>query len=401
MNRRGFLRAAGASLLAARAPRARSAENLRIDSVEVYPVRLWTRSDQGVLPRFEGPRDIRRWRYGGPFAQLASAVVVIVKTDQGLVGYGLGAGGAVAREIVEGHLRNLLIGMNPLDVELLWDQMYSSSLAYGRRGVFVMALSGVDNALWDILGKHAGLPVYRLLGGAVKAEAPAYFTGVDPEVGLQLGFEHFKLPIRDGVFEGRAGMERVEGVLREARQVIGPERSLMIDVSSRWHDVAYVKEMARRLEPTRLYFIEEPLSPDDVLGHAELVREIRSTRIAGGEHEYTQHGFRMLFHHRAIEIAQPDVTWCGGVTALRKISAMAEERGIPFIPHRGGSLYGLPLVLSSANAPLAESFGTGDAASDLMLAMTAPFERGRYSPSDKPGFGTEVTEQLVRRHAIE
>jgi L-rhamnonate dehydratase len=397
-SRRQFLSTLAAPAFAAAAE---SAPKQKIVSVEATPVNLWSRSTQGALPKFSGPNDPNRWRYTGPYAQLASAMIVTIKTDQGVTGYGLGAGGAAAATIIHGHLRNLLLGMNPLDIELLWDQMYTSSAMYGRRGVFVMALSGVDNALWDVAGKTMNQPVYRLLGGTTKEKAPSYFTSADPEAGLALGFEHFKLPIRDGVFEGRAGMDRTEGVLREARQAIGPDRSLMIDCGLRWDDLAYAKEMARRLEPVRLYFIEEPLSPDNVLGYSELVREVDSTLIASGEHEYTQYGFEMLFHHSAVEVVQPDVTWCGGVTALRKIAALCGARGLTFLPHRGGSLFGLPLVLSTPHAPLAESFGTGDAASDLMLAMTARFEKGHYFPPEKPGFGTEISDELIRKHRRE
>ncbi len=395
--RRSFLSAVAAPALAA----AQASPPQKIVSVEATPVNLWSRSTQGKLPRFNGPNDPQRWRYSGPFAQLASALVVTINTDQGVVGYGLGAGGAAGATIVEGHLRNLLVGMNPLDIELLWDQMYASSAMYGRRGVFAMALSGVDNALWDIAGKTMNQPVYRLLGGTTKEKIPSYFTSADPEVGLRLGFEHFKIPIRDGVFEGRAGMERTEGILREARQAIGPDRSLMIDCGLKWNDVAYTKQMARRLEEVRLYFIEEPLSPDDVLGYAELVREVETTLIASGEHEYTQYGFEMLFHHDAVEVVQPDVTWCGGVTAARKIAAMCSAKGLTFLPHRGGSLFGLPLALSTPHCPLAESFGTGDAASDLMLAMSAEFDKGHYFPPEKPGFGTQITDALIRKHARE
>ena len=394
-NRRQFFSTLAAPAFAA----AHSTPPQKIVSVEATPVDLWARSDQGALPKFKGPNDPNRWRYTGPYSQLASAMIVTIKTDQGVTGYGLGAGGAVAATIIDGHLKNLLLGMNALDIELLWDQMYTSSAMYGRRGVFVMALSGVDNALWDIAGKAMDQPVYRLLGGATKERAPSYFTSANPEAGLELGFQHFKLPIKDGVAEGRAGMERIEGVLREARQAIGPDHSLMIDCGLRWDDLAYTKEMAKRLEPVRLYFIEEPLSPDNILGYSELVRDIDSTRIASGEHEYTQYGFEMLFHHDAVEVVQPDVTWCGGVTALRKIAAMCQTRGLTFLPHRGGSLYGLPLVLSSPHAPLAESFGTGDAASDLMLAITAEFDKGCYLPPTKPGFGTAITDELVRKHA--
>ncbi len=141
-------------------------------------------------------------------------------------------------------------------------------------------------------------------------------------------------------------------------------------------------------------------APDNVLGYQRLVREIDTTRIASGEHEYTQYGFRLLFEHDAVEVVQPDVSWCGGVTALRRIAALAAERDLPFIPHRGGSLFGLPLVLATPHSPLAESFGTGDDGTDLMVAMTPRFEKGHYYPSENPGFGTEVDEELDRKHSV-
>lgn len=373
-------------------------DKLKIVSVDAYPVKLWANSAQGTLPKFDSDFDPRRWSYRGPLAQLAGAIMVVIKTDQGHVGFGMGAGGAAAVQVIERHLKNLLLGVNPLNIEMLWDQMYASSNAYGRRGLVVMALSGIDNALWDLYGKHAGQPVWRLLGGTTKEKAPAYFTSATPEKGLGFGFEHFKMPVRDGLFQGREGMQRTVDMLTEARQAIGPDRGLMIDCSSRWDDVAYTKEMARRLEDVRLYFIEEPLSPDNVLGYQQLVREVEGTLIASGEHEYTHHGFRMLFHHNAVEVVQPDVTWCGGVTALRRIAAMAHAEGLPFIPHRGGSLFGLPLVLSQPNASLAESFGTGDAGTEVMEAVTAPFEQGHYFPPEEAGFGTQLSEALIKRH---
>ena len=371
---------------------------MKIASVEAVPVRLWTRSSQGRLPQFDGLYDPARWRYSGPYSQLASAIVVIIKTDQGVTGYGLGAGGGAAVEIIHGHLRHLLVGTDPRNVELLWDQMYMSGIYYGRRGVFVMALSGVDNALWDIAGKHAQTPVYRMIGGATQEKVPGYITNSNPNVGLDLGFEHFKLAVRDGLTEGRDGMLRTEKMLSEARAAIGADRTLMIDCGCRWNDIGYTLEMARRLEPVGLYFIEEPLSPDNILGYQRLVNEVDSTLIVSGEHEYTQHGYQMLLHHGGTEILQPDITWCGGITAVRKIAVMGAERGLPIIPHRGSSLYGMPIVLT-ANAPLAESFGTGDAATDLMLAMASPYKDGHYFATDKPGFGTEITEKMVHDHA--
>ncbi len=406
LTRRNFVQAGAGALAAlhvlssnASAQSAVATSKLKITSVEAFPVRLWNRPAQGA-PTFKSDFDPARWRYRGPFAQLGSAIVVVIRTAGGITGFGLGAGGRVAAEIIHGHLRHLLVGANALNVELLWDQMYTSANAYGRRGVFVMALSGVDNALWDILGKHAGQPVYRLLGGATQEKSPAYKTGFDLEGGLEMGFEHFKIPIRDGVSEGRAGMDRIVDLLTRARETIGPDRSLMIDCGSRWDDVDYTIEIARRLEDVGLSWIEEPLSPDNLAGYARLVREIKSTKIASGEHEYTRFGFRELIRHNAVEVLQPDVSWCGGVTSLRRIAAMAAEHDLEFIPHRGGSLYGLPLSLSSTRCKWAESFGTGDDGTDLMEAMTAPFDAGYYYPSEKPGFGNAITEDLVKKHAI-
>jgi L-rhamnonate dehydratase len=406
MNRRRFLShtgtvLAGSTLAGPAVHLAQAAsERLQITSVDAYPVQLWADRPPRPAPKFKSDFDPARWRYRGPFAQLGSAIVVVIHTKQGVTGYGLGAGGSAAAEIIHGHLRHLLVGTNALNVEMLWDQMYTSSNAYGRRGVFVMALSGIDNALWDILGKHAGQPVYRLLGGTNKERIASYATGFNLEGGLDNGFQHFKIPIRDGLAEGAEGMRRIVDLLTKARNTIGPERSLMIDCGSRWDEVDYTIEIARRLEEVKLYWIEEPLSPDNLTGYAELVREVKSTKIASGEHEYTRFGFANLIRHKAVEVLQPDVSWCGGVTSLRRIAAMAAEHHLEFIPHRGGSLYGLPLALSSPHCRWAESFGTGDKGTELMEAMTAPFKDGYYLPPEKSGFGTEITERMVKKHAL-
>ena len=307
--------------------------------------------------------------------------------------------GGAAKYVIENHLADLLIGANPLAVELIWDQMYNSSLFYGRKGLVIMAISGVDLALWDIRGKRAGLPVHKLLGGPVKARVPAYFTGFDVEVGLKLGFRAFKQPIRDGVNEGREGMKRIENRLREVRKIIGPDCQLMIDCLCQW-DVPYTLEMAQRLQDVRLYWIEEPLSPDDITGYAQLCREVRGTLIASGEHEYTRFGFAELLRHGAVKILQPDTTWSGGLTELRKIAALAAAESLPVIPHRGGSPYGLSMILTTPNCPLAESFGIGESSNELMHALTPRFEDGYYYPTDKPGFGVELSEALLRKHSI-
>jgi L-rhamnonate dehydratase len=314
-----------------------AAVSLKIESVQAYPVPLLPASRFGT-PNFKSDHDPARWRWFGPFSQLAGSIMVEIRTDQGLTGYGLGGGGGAGAYVVNNHLRDLLAGANALNTELLWDQMFASSSFYGRRGLAVMAISGVDLALWDIAGKHAGKPVYQLLGGATKDRVPAYATGNDVERGLKLGFGAFKLPVPDGVTQGQEGMNRTIARLKAARAAIGTEKLLMIDCLARW-DVPYTLEMADRLEEVRLYFIEEPLYPDDIAGYERLCQEVRSTKIASGEHEYTRFGFQELIRHKAADVLQPDITWSGGLTELRRIAALASVASLPMIPHRGGSLY--------------------------------------------------------------
>jgi L-alanine-DL-glutamate epimerase-like enolase superfamily enzyme len=221
----------------------------KIVSVDAYPVHMYPPPPGGwPVPTFSSDDDPARWRFHGPFAQLPSSIVVVIKTNKGITGFGHGAGGNVAVEIIHGHLRHLLVGANPLNVEQLWDQMYSSGLFYGRRGVFVMALSGVDNALWDIRGKHAGKPVYRMIGGTPKNRAEVYFTHMKIDVGLELGMRNFKLMAPVGPATPEDEVDRFVSHVLSSREEIGLDARLMIDTSARFQTVEFAVEMARRLE---------------------------------------------------------------------------------------------------------------------------------------------------------
>ena len=205
--RQFFSQASGLAFLAASAGTAITSPVLllaqspvpRIREVKAYPIYINQRSD-GLLdsPAFNSDDDPRRWRYGGPFEQLPSAIIAVIKTDLGVTGFGMGAGGSAAVEIIDGHLKNLLLGSNPLNVEQLWDQMYTSGVFYGRRGIFVMALSALDNALWDIAGKYAGLPVHELLGGADRDRLEIYQTNGNFSEGKAAGVRNFKLTTSGG-----------------------------------------------------------------------------------------------------------------------------------------------------------------------------------------------------------
>ena len=377
-----------------------SAQGSRITvrAVDAYPIYIGPRSD-GLLdpPAFDSDDDPRRWRWGGPFEQLPSAIIAVVKTDQGIVGFGMGAGGSAAVEIIRGHLRHLLIGTDPRNVEQLWDQMYSSALLYGRRGLFPMALSAVDNALWDIAGKHAGRPVARMIGGWPRERLAIYQTGGDVRAGLARGIRHFKVGTRVGPHTPPDEQRRVAEAVVAARDLVGPDGNLMIDCVSRNGTADWAVGFARQLRPAGLYFMEELLSPDNVFGYAELVRRIGGggpgwTRVACGEHEYTEHGFDVLVRLAAAEVLQPDITWCGGLTAARRIRDLVEGAGLQLIPHRGGSVWGLPIALTARTCTMAESFPAG---SPILDAMSPRFDDGDYVAPTAPGFGSTLTERMV------
>ena len=314
----------------------------------------------------------------------------------------MGAGGGAAVEIIDGHLKHLLMDANPLNVEQLWDQMYSSALFYGRRGLFAMALSAVDNALWDIAGKHAGRPVYELLGGANRDRIAVYQTGGDVAQGRANGIRHFKRGIQVGPHTPADQLGRVIDSVLAARDAMGPDGNLMTDCVSRNGTVEWAVPFAERLRPANLYFMEELLSPDDVFGYAELVRRIGGggpgwTRVACGEHEYTEYGFDVLVRVGSAEILQPDITWCGGTTAGRRIARLVEAAGLEIIPHRGGSSWGLPIALTSSSCTMAESFPAG---SPILDAMSPAVESGYVIAPAAPGFGTTLSEEMVLEHRL-
>lgn len=369
----------------------------RIDSVQAWPMPLLGTGRFGTA-EFKGDQDPARGRWFGPFSQLAGSILVEIRTTGGLKGYGLGGGGAAAAFVITQHLKDLLLGADPANIEALWEQMYSSSIFYGRKGLAIQAISGIDLALWDLAGKAAGKPVYQLLGGATKDRVPVYLTSKNVQFGVERGIKAFKLPVDSSPQDGRPGMKKAVDQIEAARKAIGPDADLMIDVLCRWN-VPYTMEMAERLAPSRLMFIEEPLNPDDMAGYAELCASVHSTRIASGEHEYTRYGFENLIARKAAHILQPDITWSGGLTELRKIAVLASAHQLPMIPHRGGSAYGLQLILATAHCQLAESFGVGEPGNEIMQAMSPRFENGYLYPGTKPGFGVELTDALIRKHA--
>jgi L-rhamnonate dehydratase len=322
------------------------------------------------------------------------AFTVEISTDKNVKGYGRGgpAGGA----IVEKHLTKLLVNEDPFNIERIWDIMWRSTMYYGRAGAVVNAISGVDNALWDLVGNALQTPVYRLLGGETKPRIPTYCTGNDLEQHVKYGFKRLKLAIPHGPADGKDGMRKNVELVKRTRDILGPDGDIMLDCWMAWTE-RYTLEIAEMFEPYKVYWMEECLQPHDYEGFGRLRQAIKSTRIVTGEHEYTRYGFRQLLEHKAAVIWQPDVNWCGGMTELRRIGALAAAYDIDVIPHGGGLGEGVHYVMAATNSPWAEMFmpapGGPQAVYDLWeerYNLTKGPEGIYMRPSDKPGFGWDI-----------
>jgi L-rhamnonate dehydratase len=326
-------------------------------------------------------------------------LVVEIEAADGTVGFAVTTGGEPAAFIVERHLARFLEGRDPAAIEKIWDQMYFATQYYGRKGLVVNAISGVDLALWDLLGKLRGEPVYQLLGGAVRDELVFYATGSRPDLAQQLGFIGGKLPLHHGPAEGEEGLRRNLEALGQMRSRVGPDFWLMLDC---WMslDLPYAVRLSHGAREHGLKWIEEALSPDDYWGYAQLKRSTPpGMLVTTGEHEATRWGFRMLLEMECCDIIQPDVGWCGGITELIKIAALADSRGVMVVPH-GSSVYSYHFVITRHNSPFAEFLMMAPEA-DRVVPMFHPQllgepvpVNGRLKLSDKPGFGVELNRSL-------
>ncbi|MHC4401932.1 MAG: enolase C-terminal domain-like protein [Planctomycetota bacterium] len=340
-----------------------------------------------VYPRFKPRRSLF-------YADDLGPNTVMVETDKGITGFGYGGPGAAF--VVERHLPKLLVGEDPFQVERLWDIMWRGTLYYGRKGVAVNAIGAVDNALWDLVGKALGAPVYQLLGGGGRPRVPGYCTGNNIEQAVAFGFKKLKLAVPHGPADGEEGLEKNEQLVERARRLVGPKGEIMLDC---WMGLteAYAEKLAARLAPYRVYWIEECLMPDDYAGMGRLNARIQSTRMATGEHESTRWGFELLADYQAADVWQPDMHWCGGLTELRWIDALARANNVPVIPHagwRGGAAH---FVLANENTPWCEMFLPWPGGPKEVYErfeeehqITRGSEGITMRPPNRPGFGFEL-----------
>lgn len=338
-------------------------------------------------------------------------LVVELEADDGTIGIGNAAlAPRLVKQAIDQYLAPLLLGEDPFDVEYLWQKMYRRTLAWGRKGVGMTAISAVDIALWDLMGKAVGKPVFKLLGGRVKEKIPCYASKLyakddidaflDEAKGyLAQGFTAMKMRFGYGPKDGPAGMRRNIEQLRALRDLTGPDVDIMLECYMGW-TLEYARRMLPRLVEFNPRWLEEPVIADDVEGYAEL-KKMNLVPISGGEHEFTQYGFKDLIERRAVDVIQYDTNRVGGITAARKINAMAEAWSVPVIPH-AGQMHNYHLTMSSVASPMAEFFPVFDVEVGnelfyyLFKGEPQP-DRGFLQLDDaKPGLGLEISTEHLR-----
>lgn len=296
------------------------------------------------------------------------------------------------------HFASQLVGEDCLATEKAADMTFRMTKGYGTQGLASYAISALDLALWDLKGKLFDKPVYSLLGGMQKDKIFCYCTGNDVDWYKELGFRAFKLACPYGPADGLDGIHKNADFVANARQIIGDECDLMLDCWMAF-DVEYTVRLAEALRPYKLKWMEECLIPEDLDGHLRLRERLPWQTLATGEHWYTQYPFQWAIQHKVVDILQPDINWCGGVTTLQKICGSADGAGMSVILHGGGTtVFGQHFsiaspaiqwlecfVASPPGVPLEENWGLG-------LAIP---KDSWLTPNDAPGFGLEIKESWL------
>lgn len=330
-------------------------------------------------------------------------LVVEVEAEDGTCGVGVTIGGEPGCYIVEKHLSRFVEGQDPRNVELMNDQMFRSTLNYGRKGLPIQAISAVDLALWDMLGKLRNEPVYALLGGKTKERLPVYSTTARPDIAKELGFIGAKIPCPYGPSAGDEGLRKNIEFYKGWREKVGEAFPLSLDCYMAL-TVPYATRLAKELEPYGLKWMEEFLPPDDYEGYNDVRANLKGSKVllTTGEHEYNRYGFKQLINSRCVDIIQPDITWLGGITESKRVIAMAASQDTLVIPH-GSSVYSYHLQYAFTNCPVAEYINLSPKADKIVpyfggLFLDEPLPAdGFIDLPDRPGFGVTLKRDNLRR----
>lgn len=353
-----------------------------------------------------------------------SATLVRIRTDAGIDGWGEAfSQGLEAPEIaaaaIEHAFKPMLLGTSPLDTSVHWHRLYHQSRDYGRKGSVISAISALDIALWDIAGKAHNQPVYQLLGGAVRRQVTPYATGFyringqgeaarlanEARMHVESGFRSMKIKLGFGVADDIKTMRAITDELHQ--ELSDGSVELMVDGNHAYGRRDALR-LGRILEEFPLRWYEEPVAPEDIDGYRWL-RDRLDIPIAGGENEHTIYGFNALFQNQALDIAQPDIGSCGGFTAARDITAMAQANGVCVNPHVWGSAVAqaaslqwiatLPIPHHNlfAEHPILEFDRSTHPFRQQLIADPWQIKQGVITITDKPGLGIEVDTQTVSK----
>ncbi len=362
--------------------------------------------------KLQRPFGFSQWWY-----DTRKATIIEIETDDGLIGWGesFGPPGPIAATIEE--FKPYLLGQDSRAIDRIWERLYNRFRDSGQKGIVISALSGIDIALWDLLGKRYGVPVHVLMGGPIRTKVQAYATGmylqeVDDPVRLfqeearsyvEAGFKAVKMKVGFGV-------ETDTRLVRGVRAAIGPDIGLMIDANHAYDAVEAIR-LGRRIEHLDIGWFEEPVPPEDVRGYKE-VKGALKIPIAGGESEYTRFGFRDILVDRAIDILQPDICIAGGPSECKKIAIMANAFGVRFNPHAWGTGIAIaatlqllavvphnPLSLNPVE-PMLESDQTEHPLRMTLITEPIVQRDGLVDVPQGPGLGVEVDRAVLLKYKV-
>lgn len=350
---------------------------------------------------------------------------VRVYTDQGLYGQGESTDAAVGTDALVHQFRRFLVGEDPLNVDALWEKVRVSGIFAGAQGgQYVTALTGVEIALWDLVGKALGLPVYQLLGGKFRDKIRIYCdSDMEDPLGAESdrklpwikdqGFTAMKIDLDDATDPRRfdkvnwtasnGEIDRMVSWVKHVRETIPKDMDLACDMHGRY-DATTGKRVAVALEPYRLLWLEEPVPPEDIDAMAD-IRHSTTTPICCGENLYMRWGYRELFEKRSADIIMPDIQKVGGLSEGRKIANMAQAYYVPFAPHCVvspiGTMSTAHVCASIPNFLVCEWHWINHL--DLWKNWVKEGEiiqKGYVTVTDKPGFGVEMDEEVARKAQV-
>ncbi|ETF01094.1 L-rhamnonate dehydratase [Advenella kashmirensis W13003] len=356
----------------------------------------------------------RGWLY-----KTRGSCIVEIETQDGTVGWGECYGPShVARSFIDTQFAQRIIGRDPFDVEVIWEDLYNRIKDYGAKGMAIAAMSGIDIALWDIIGKSTGKPVHKLIGGAFRDTVTAYATGLyfidmdrlieeaveEAQAYAQDGFSAIKMKI--GLGSPKLDLARVEAV----RKAIGDDIRLMVDANHCFTVPAAIR-LGRELEKLDVEWFEEPISPEDIDGYVQVTQAL-DMAVAGGENEYTRWGFRDIVSRKAMDIIQPDLCAAGGFSECKKIAAMATAHGVECVPHAWGSVIGVAATLHFIAAlpdqppsfrPMPALFEFEQCENpfrDHLATEPILLVNGAVRIPTKPGLGIDIDRSVLKKYAV-